>query len=217
VADAADLFVDGSPVEETQTYRWHCGPSYEALEIARERRHRGDRTFNPDAVSDWSDESTGYSRVLDSSASLANQYRPNRRVESFSGSRTCARDAPDALVRGGVVSGQGRVQAGARAAERDSARGVVQLICVAKPRPEKKDESAGLTKVLPAQLRIGDRLVDESGEWQVLARPYTTAGGKTVSVRVQRADNPSVMAIRVWGAHERVSVTRAAAEPDEPR
>jgi hypothetical protein len=50
VADAADLFVDGSPVEET--YRWHCGPSYEALEIARERRRRGDRTFNPDAVSD---------------------------------------------------------------------------------------------------------------------------------------------------------------------
>jgi len=74
------------------------------LEIARERRHRGDRTFNPDAVSDWSDESTGYSRVLDSSASLANQYRPNRRVESFSGSRTCARDAPDALVRGGAWS-----------------------------------------------------------------------------------------------------------------
>jgi hypothetical protein len=39
------------------------------------------------------------------------------------------------------------------------------------------------------QLRIGDRLVDESGEWQVLAKPYTTAGGKSVNVRVQRADN----------------------------
>jgi len=59
-------------------------------------------------------------------------------------------------------------------------------------------------------LEIGDRLVDESGEWQVLARSYTTACGKTVKVRVQRADNPTVMAIRVWGAYERVSTRRAA-------
>lgn len=57
----------------------------------------------------------------------------------------------------------------------------------------------------PEQLRIGDRLIDESGEWQVLARSYTT-GGKNVNVRVQRADNPTVMAIRVWGTHERISV-----------
>jgi len=38
-----------------------------------------------------------------------------------------ARDAAYALERGGVVASQGRVQEGARAAERDSARGVVQL------------------------------------------------------------------------------------------
>jgi hypothetical protein len=31
VADSADLFVDRSPIEETQTYR-HYGPSCEALE-----------------------------------------------------------------------------------------------------------------------------------------------------------------------------------------
>ena len=46
-------------------------------------------------------------------------------------------------------------------------------------------------RVLPTPLRIGDRLPDESGEWQVLAGPYTTAGGKTVNVRVQQADNPN--------------------------
>ena len=40
-----------------------------------------------------------------------------------------ARDAAYALERGGVVSGQGRVQEGARAAERDPARGLVQLAC----------------------------------------------------------------------------------------
>jgi hypothetical protein len=69
-----------------------------------------------------------------------------------------------------------------------------------------------ITRVLPTQLRIGDRLVDESGEWQVLARLYTTAGGKSVNVPVQRADNQSVTAIRVWDAHERVSVKRSSAE-----
>ena len=38
-----------------------------------------------------------------------------------------ADDAAHALERGGVVSGQSGVQAGARVAERDPARGVVQL------------------------------------------------------------------------------------------
>jgi hypothetical protein len=36
------------------------------------------------------------------------------------------------------------------------------------------------------QLRIGDRLVDETGEWEVVSQPYTTAGGKNARVRVQR-------------------------------
>ena len=38
-----------------------------------------------------------------------------------------ARDAAHALEHGGVVRGQDRVQEGARAEERDPARGVVQL------------------------------------------------------------------------------------------
>jgi len=38
-----------------------------------------------------------------------------------------ARDAADAMERGGVARRACRVQAGARAAERDLARGVVQL------------------------------------------------------------------------------------------
>jgi len=43
----------------------------------------------------------------------------------------------------------------------------------------------------------------------VLAQPYSTAGTKTVNVRVQRVDNASVMAICVWGAHQRVTVRRS--------
>jgi hypothetical protein len=61
------------------------------------------------------------------------------------------------------------------------------------------------------QLRIGDRLADETGEYQVVARPYTTAGGKTANVRVKRVDSRAEM-FRVWGAHERVTVRRTGGE-----
>ena len=38
------------------------------------------------------------------------------------------------------------------------------------------------------QIQIGDRMTDSTGEWEVVGRPYTTAGGKSTSVRVQRPD-----------------------------
>ena len=77
-------------------------------------------------------------------------------------------------------------------------------------RPEKKPAPAApsATRILPMQLRIGDRLVDETGEWEVVSRPYTTAGGKTAHVRVQRAGQPDVTDLRTWGAHERIAVRR---------
>jgi len=59
------------------------------------------------------------------------------------------------------------------------------------------------------ELQIGDRLADETGEWEVIVRPYTTAGGKTARVRVQRVGQPGSTALMSWGAHERVSVTRS--------
>ena len=59
------------------------------------------------------------------------------------------------------------------------------------------------------ELQVGDRLSDETGEWEVIGRPYTTAGGKNARVRVQRTGQPDVTALRTWGAHERVSVKRA--------
>ena len=64
------------------------------------------------------------------------------------------------------------------------------------------------THVLPIELRVGDRITDETGEWEVIGRPYTTAGGKTAHVGVRRVAQPSVTAARFWGAHERVSVKR---------
>ena len=70
----------------------------------------------------------------------------------------------------------------------------------------------GTTRVLPMQLQVGDRLADETGEWEIIARPYTTAGGKTAHVRVQRVGEPAVTGIRTWSAHERISVKRATTE-----
>jgi hypothetical protein len=62
------------------------------------------------------------------------------------------------------------------------------------------------------ELRVGDRLADESGDWEVISRPYTTAGGKDARVRVQRVGKPGNTEIRIWRAHERVVVRRATAE-----
>jgi hypothetical protein len=58
---------------------------------------------------------------------------------------------------------------------------------MARSRPEKKSEPAAPTerRILPMQLQVGDRLTDEAGEWQVIGRPYTTAGGKDARVRVK--------------------------------
>jgi len=58
------------------------------------------------------------------------------------------------------------------------------------------------------QPRIGDRLVDETGEYEVIGRPYTTRGGKDAHVRVKRVDNAEVTMIRTYAAHERIAVRR---------
>jgi hypothetical protein len=96
---------------------------------------------------------------------------------------------------------------------------------VGRPRPEKKRQKAkpvqpplpgmpppeppGTARVLPMQLQIGDRLAAETGEYEVIGHPYTTAAGKTAHVRVRRVDNAEVTMIRTYGAHELVSVRRA--------
>jgi hypothetical protein len=84
------------------------------------------------------------------------------------------------------------------------------------PRPEKKREEKKPAPaeqwVLSIHLQVGERLADETGEYEVIGRPYTTNGGKDVHVRVRRVDNADATMIRTWSAHERVSVKRATAE-----
>ena len=59
------------------------------------------------------------------------------------------------------------------------------------------------------ELRVGDRFSDETGEWEVVGRPYTSAAGKNAHVRVRLVSQPTVIEMRLWGAHERISVKRA--------
>ena len=63
-------------------------------------------------------------------------------------------------------------------------------------------------RMLPMQLKLGDRITDETGEYEVIGRPYTTATGKNAHVRVKRVDQAEVTMVRVWGTHERIAVKR---------
>jgi hypothetical protein len=64
-------------------------------------------------------------------------------------------------------------------------------------------------RVLPMQLQVGDRIADETGEWEVASRPYVTNAGKDAHVRVKKVGQPDVTELRTWGADERVAVRRA--------
>jgi hypothetical protein len=78
------------------------------------------------------------------------------------------------------------------------------------PLPGTREPSVPVTtRILPMQLQVGDRLSDETGEWEVANRPHTTAGGKIAHARVRKVDQPAVVEERTWGAHERVEVKRA--------
>src|SRR5438093_6700882 len=104
---------------------------------------------------------------------------------------------------------------------------------MAKARPKKKPErnagrqlpsptprqpaSSSTTRVLPMQLMVGDRLIDETGEWEVTVRPYTSPGGKNVHARVRRMDQPATAEDRTWGAHERLAVRGRATSEEGKR
>jgi hypothetical protein len=86
---------------------------------------------------------------------------------------------------------------------------------MARPRPEKKREprAAAGTKILPMELQVGDRLADGTGDWEVIAPPYS-AGGRT-HARAQKIDQPASWEIRNWDAVKHISVKRATAEEDK--
>ena len=86
---------------------------------------------------------------------------------------------------------------------------------MARPRPggkKSKPAAPAGRGVLPMELQVGDRITDETWEWEVIAPPYSTAGGRVVHARVQRINEPASWEIRSWDALKRVSVKRATAE-----
>ncbi len=76
-------------------------------------------------------------------------------------------------------------------------------------RPEQREpETPASLRLLPMELQIGDRLTEETGEFEVVSRPHPSAGGKLVSAHVRKVGRPEVAELRTWGAHERISVKR---------
>ena len=84
-----------------------------------------------------------------------------------------------------------------------------------KPKPDKKPAAAASAtrRILPMDLQLGDRIVDETGEYEVVGRPYTTAAGKNAHVRVRRVDNAEVAMIRSYSAHQRIRKRRLFITP----
>ena len=82
-------------------------------------------------------------------------------------------------------------------------------------RRPRESPASSTTRVLPVQLKPGDCFSTESGEREVVGRPYTSAGGKMVHGRVQYIGQPATVALWVWGAHERVTVKRTTGEEDK--
>ena len=84
-----------------------------------------------------------------------------------------------------------------------------------KPRSDKKLEprAAADPKILPMDLRVGDRLADETGEWEVIERPYTTNAGKDARVRVRKIGQPDVTEIRISWTVPRVAGGKTTAGP----
>jgi hypothetical protein len=55
-------------------------------------------------------------------------------------------------------------------------------------------------------LRVGGRIVEETGEWEVIGRPFTTAAGKNAHARVRNVSQFGLTDLPTCGAHKKVRV-----------
>jgi hypothetical protein len=58
------------------------------------------------------------------------------------------------------------------------------------------------------EIQVGDRFIDEEGEWEVVSHPATLHGAKTLRARVRRTDQPGPERDVTWPAHVRVEIRR---------
>ena len=66
--------------------------------------------------------------------------------------------------------------------------------------------------VFPIQIRVGDRLTDADGEWEVVSGPYLQ-GGNTAQARVQRPGLATTKREVAWSAYKKLTVRRAGDRP----
>jgi hypothetical protein len=63
------------------------------------------------------------------------------------------------------------------------------------------------------ELKVGDRIADATGIWEVIERPYPAPNERTVHARVRHMSQPSSTVLWAWGAEERITVTRIGGAP----
>jgi hypothetical protein len=61
------------------------------------------------------------------------------------------------------------------------------------------------------EIQVGDRFTDrDEFEWEVLTRPASLHGGKSLRVRIRRPGLPESEREITWAAHERVKIRRSS-------
>ena len=63
--------------------------------------------------------------------------------------------------------------------------------------------------VLPMELQPGDRFNEGGYEWEIVTRPSTTHGGKSLRARVRRPGVPETETEMTWPAYTKVEIRRA--------
>jgi hypothetical protein len=84
------------------------------------------------------------------------------------------------------------------------------------PAPDQSDQATlplqssdqATPPLLPMEIRIGDRFMDQDLEWEVVTRPASLHGGKSLRATVQRPGLPESEREITWAAHERVNIRR---------
>lgn len=60
------------------------------------------------------------------------------------------------------------------------------------------------------EIRVGDRLINEEGEWEVDTHPAALHGGKSLHARLRKVGEPATVRYVTWPVHERVRIQRRA-------
>ena len=78
-----------------------------------------------------------------------------------------------------------------------------------EPPPGHPKETRPSVSVLPMEIRAGDRLADEQGEWEVDTHPDALHGGKALHARLRKVGEPTVVRYGT-PVHEKVTIRRRA-------